>query len=201
MKTKVLGWIKNGEVQPSNSNIVSIQPKDDKRPAINGSGGFEIGATPAKVWDLLLDPGKLADIIPGCEALETLDENKFVGISMLGVGPVKGRFEAKIELKDLERPYKATIIGSAEGPLGSSRGIGSFELGEIPSGTFLKYAYEVELSGTIASVGGRLLRGAARQLIDVFLHALARQAGDADGSDSLLRIFWLKLKNILGIGQ
>ena len=108
------------------------------------------------------------------------------------------RFIAKIELKNLKKPIKATILGSADGPLGSSRGSGTFELIEISNGTNLKYNYEIELSGTIAAVGGRLIRGASRQLIEIFLRALARQAGDIQGIGFFNSNFWLKLKQTLG---
>ena len=198
---KVLSWIKSSETKPSKPIKEFIKTRSKSQPAIHGSGEFEIGVTPIKVWDLLLDPNKLVDIMPGCESLETLGENKFSGFAMLGVGPVKGRFVTKIELRDLEKPIKATIVGSAEGPLGSSNGSGSFELLETPEGTSLKYNYEVKLSGTIASVGGRLVRGAARQLIDVFLRALARQAGDVSRANFANTAFWIRLKRMFGLGQ
>ena len=198
---KVLSWIKTYEPKPSQPLKDVIYSSFKSQPAIYGSGEFDIAATPIKVWDLLLDPNKLAHIVPGCESLETLGENKFSGTAVLGVGPVKGLFSAKIELKDLEKPYKALILGSADGPLGSSRGSGSFELNKTSSGTSLKYSYQVELSGTIASVGGRLVRGAARQLIDVFLKALARQAGDVRATTVPKRSLWNRLKRTLGIGR
>jgi len=198
---KVLSWIKGSETKPS-KQIEEFVPTDpNKKPAIYGSGEFEIAASPTKVWDLLLDPTKLAGIVPGCESLETLGDNNFSGIAMLGVGPVKGRFVAKIQLKNLEKPSKATIVGSADGPLGSSRGFGSFELIETSLGTSLKYKYEVELSGTIASVGGRLVRGASRQLIDIFLRALARQAGDVGGGDPMHKVFWIRFKVMFGFSR
>ena len=198
---KVLSWIKGVEAKPSRPPQEFQNIASKKLPAIHGSGEFEVMATPTRVWDLLLDPIKLADIVPGCESLEVLGENKFSGVAMLGVGPVKGKFLATIELKDLEKPNKATISGSAEGPLGSSRGSGSFELIEISSGTSLRYKYEVELSGTIAAVGGRLVRGASRQLIDIFLKALARQAQDGENGDSISKNFWVRLKKIFGFSQ
>ncbi len=197
--SKVLNWIKNSETRPSKETQEFVSFDTQDKPAIFGSGEFEIKATPTKVWELLLNPSKLADMVPGCESLDIVDENKFSGIAMLGAGPVKGRFIASIELRDLEKPSKAKIIGSAEGPLGSSRGSGSFELTETPSGTSLKYYYEVALSGTIAAVGGRLLRGAARQLINIFLRSLAQQAGDMGRVDPMIKVLWFKLKRMVGL--
>ena len=56
----------------------------------------------------------------------------------------------------------------------------------------------IEISGTVAAVGGRLLRGAARQLIDVFLQALAKQVDGSSGQQNLLHILFAKIKSILG---
>ena len=195
---KVLSWIQTSERKPSHPIQQNTKVRQKKEPALFGSGEFKIAASPSKVWDLLLDPNELADIVPGCESLEVLGNNKFSGIAMLGVGPVKGRFVANIELKNLEKPVKATILGSANGPLGSSRGSGTFKLIETRGGTTLKYTYEIELSGTIAAVGGRLVRGASRQLIEIFLRALAHQAGDIQKIGFFGSNFWLKLKQTLG---
>jgi 2-furoyl-CoA dehydrogenase large subunit len=41
------------------------------------------------------------------------------------------------------------------------------------------YAYDAAIGGKVASIGGRLLDGAARVIIGQFFAALARQAGGA----------------------
>ncbi len=43
--------------------------------------------------------------------------------------------------------------------------------------TSVSYVYEAEIGGKVASIGGRLLDGAARVVIGQFFAALARQAG------------------------
>src|ERR1700739_2472200 len=44
-------------------------------------------------------------------------------------------------------------------------------------GTSIRYVYEAAIGGKVASIGGRLLDGAARVIIGQFFAALARQAG------------------------
>ena len=140
--------------------------------------------------------------MPGCEALEAAGDNSFAGTVMLGAGPVKGRFDVRIDLTDLEKPHRARLVGTADGALGSSRGSGAFELSEQDGGTLVRYRYSVELSGKVAAVGGRMVRGAARQLIDRFLRALVREAGGGEAppgpeggqSDGLAR----RLKRLAG---
>ena len=56
-------------------------------------------------------------------------------------------------------------------------------------GTTIRYVYEVAIGGKVASIGGRLLDGAARVIIGQFFAALAQKAGGgaADQSSSSLR--------------
>ena len=139
---------------------------------------------PEAIWDVLLDPERLAAIVPGCERLEVIGEHRFRGDVMLGAGPVKGLFDVRIDLTDLDRPNRVYLAGSATGALGSSRGSGRLHLEPMgDSATLIRYRYAIRLSGKVAAVGGRLVRGAARQLIGRFMHALARQASGSGRAD------------------
>jgi 2-furoyl-CoA dehydrogenase large subunit len=53
----------------------------------------------------------------------------------------------------------------------------------------VRYEYDAAIGGKVASIGGRLLDGAARVVIGQFFSALARQAGGASAQErpSLLR--------------
>ena len=62
----------------------------------------------------------------------------------------------------------------------------------------MRYRYSVELSGKVAAVGGRMIRGAARQLIDRFLRALVREAGGGDGATGREGGLAGRLKRLVG---
>jgi 2-furoyl-CoA dehydrogenase large subunit len=47
----------------------------------------------------------------------------------------------------------------------------------------LHYRYEAEIGGKVASIGGRLLDGAARVIIRQFFAELARKAGGNNHAD------------------
>ena len=71
-----------------------------------------------------------------------------------------------------------TLGGSAEGALGFGSGEGRITLVPIENGgTSIRYVYEAAIGGKVASIGGRLLDGAARVIIGQFFAALARQTG------------------------
>jgi len=162
--------------------------------ALTGEGKTRVPATPQEVWDILLDPKALAKVIPGCHELQVVGENSYRAEVDMGVGPVRGRFEANVALSDLVEPVSATLAGDVAGPLGNGGGSGRVTLEPDGDGTLVTYRYEVTVSGKVASVGGRMLDGAARVLIGQFFNALVRQTG---GTVSEGR--WTRIKRKLGL--
>ena len=127
---------------------------------------------------MLLDPATLKAVIPGCHAAQKISDTHFRADVTLGIGPVKGRYRADVKLSDLDPPHAVTLAGSADGALGFGSGEGRITLGAIENGgSVIRYEYEAAIGGRVASIGGRLLDGAARVIIGQFFASLARQAG------------------------
>jgi len=146
--------------------------------ALHGSGEARVSAAPQAVWAMLLDPNTLAAIIPGCHGVTKVSDTHFRAEVTLGVGPVSGRYKADIALSDLDPPKAVTLSGSVVGALGDGRGAGRITLTPTDDGgALLSYDYDAEIGGKVASIGGRLLDGAAKIVIRQFFEALARHAG------------------------
>jgi 2-furoyl-CoA dehydrogenase large subunit len=134
------------------------------------------------VWRLLLDADTLAANIPGCRSVVKLSDTHFTADVVLGVGPVKGLFKAEVMLSDLVPHRSARLSGLARGALGTAAGEGTVTLEPDGQGaTILRYDYEAEVGGKVASVGGRLLDGAARIVIGEFIASLGRRAAGQTG--------------------
>jgi 2-furoyl-CoA dehydrogenase large subunit len=145
---------------------------------LRGEGEAVVKASAQQVWDMLLDPNTLAAVIPGCHGVEKISDTYFQADVTLGIGPVKGRYRAEVKLSDLDPPKGVTLAGSAEGGLGFGNGEGRITLRPTPDGgTAIHYTYEAGIGGKVASIGGRLLDGAAKVIIGQFFAALARKAG------------------------
>ena len=137
-----------------------------------------MNAPPDQVWRILLDPATLEAVVPGAHGVEKISDTHFRADVTLGIGPVKGRYRADIELSDLDPLRAVTLSGSAEGALGFGRGSGRVKLEpNSGDGTIVTYRYEAAIGGKVASVGGRLLDGAAKLIIGQFFSALAAHAG------------------------
>jgi 2-furoyl-CoA dehydrogenase large subunit len=171
---------------------------------ITGSGSFEVEASPEEVWRSLLDPEALRKVIPGCHSLSREGENAYRAEVSLGVGPVRGRFRARVALSDLEAPSAARLSGSLSGPLGAASGGGQVRLSPTESGTRIDYDYAVTVSGTAAAVGGRLLDSATAIIIRKFFEGLARYVGPQGKSaagDGAFAALWRFILSLFGGGK
>ena len=151
------------------------EPAKREGRALEGSGETFVPAAPQMVWDTLLDPDKLAAVIPGCHSLDRVSDNSYKAEVSLGVGPVRGRFHATVDLSELDPPKAAKLSGGLDGPLGSTRGAGRVRLEAKDGGTHVSYDYTVEISGKVAAVGGRMLEGASRVVVGQFFQRLVAQ--------------------------
>lgn len=181
--------------------LVAPAPKAGGR-GLRGQGEATVPASPEQVWETLLDPAKLARVIPGCHSLERLGENSYRAEVSLGVGAVRGRFEARVDLSELDPPRAAVLSGGLTGPLGASSGSGQVVLEAVESGTRVRYTYGVVVSGKAAAVGGRLLDGAAKLLVNQFFQRLVAQtdSGKAESPPQPLS-WWERFMRFLGISR
>ncbi|MGA7809559.1 xanthine dehydrogenase family protein molybdopterin-binding subunit [Bradyrhizobium sp.] len=146
---------------------------------LHGDGNATVAASPEMVWKMLLDPATLQAVIPGCHGVDKVSDTQFRADVTIGIGPVKGRYKAEVILSNLDAPRAVTLGGSAEGTLGFGHGEGRITLTPDNGRTLVRYEYDAAIGGKVASIGGRLLDGAARVIIGQFFSALARQAGGA----------------------
>jgi 2-furoyl-CoA dehydrogenase large subunit len=175
-------------------------PKGDRK--LVGEGTASVAAPPEKIWKMLLDPTTLQAVIPGCHDVKKISDTHFRADVTIGVGPVKGRYRATVTLSDLDEPHAVTLAGSAEGGLGFGSGKGRITLSPQANGeTSVGYVYEAEIGGKVASIGGRLLDGAARVIIGQFFASLARQAGGKTSTQGVVSSALARVRGLFGGGR
>ena len=144
------------------------------------SGSPIISAPRKEVWRRLLDPDAVAAAAPGVESVESIDATHFKVNSGLGVGALRLHFTLDIELMDLVEPESARMHAQGTAPGSKVDVHTSIRLtDEGPRKTTLKWEATANVSGTIASLGARLLEGALRKLTDDFWETFAQQSSEA----------------------
>ncbi|MGH6710236.1 MAG: SRPBCC family protein [Bradyrhizobium sp.] len=137
--------------------------------AMTMNGEVQLPAARGVVWEKLNDPDVLKACIPGCEVLEKTNENGFVAVAKMKVGPVSARFKGRVVLTDLDPPNGYRISGEGEGGVaGFAKGGATVGLVEKDGGTLLSYQVEAQIGGRLAQLGQRLINGAAKKLADEF---------------------------------
>lgn len=137
---------------------------------LSGTRSFPVSQT--AVWNFLIDANRLARCLPGCEGLEQTGENEYSGEIKVGVAAVKGVYNGKVTMQDLRPPehYKLSLDG--KGRQGFLKGSGTIDLRESDGQTLLSYTGNVQIGGPLASVGQRMVDGAAKMLIGQFFTAM-----------------------------
>lgn len=138
------------------------------------AGEYTIAAPRNQVWAALLDPEVLAGTLPGFQRLERVDDHTFTGALTLGVGPVQGRFDGRLELSELVPPESYRLKMQGRGTPGFVEGNGKVWLEDAETGTLLNYELEVQVGGRIAGVGQRLLEMVSRTLAKQALERLEK---------------------------
>lgn len=131
------------------------------------AGSVSIAAPRQAVWDFLLDFEALAACGPGVESVEPMADGRYRVNARLGLGFIAARFAIDLEPGAVEPPDHATIHGRGEAPGSQVEGRAEMRLSGPPEGpTEIDWHAEVELFGSLAGVGARLVESAAGRIID-----------------------------------
>ena len=139
------------------------------------AGNYTFAATRQEVWDALNDPEVLARTIPGCQRLDQVGENEYESTLKIGLQAVRGIYTGRVKIDNLQPPASYEIHVDGKGTNGFLKGSGGIILREDGANALLEYSGEAQIGGTIASVGQRLIDGAAKTLINQSLKALSAQ--------------------------
>lgn len=140
---------------------------------------YELNAPRERVYAALVEPDVLRRAIPGCESLEKTGENTYAATLKAGIGMVKGTFKGDVQLADMRPPEHYRIVVQGKGAVGFAKGSADFDLEEKNGGTLIKYSGEMQIGGTIAGVGQRMIEGAAKMMAARFFAALEAEVKNA----------------------
>lgn len=136
---------------------------------LKGEHQVEIGRD--LVWKLMNDPAVLQEIIPGCETLNRISEDKYeLGLNLL-IGSVSGNYKGSVELSEKRPPDNYRIMLTGEGSIGFVKGQAAFVLTPKDDGTVISYDGEAEVGGLVAGIGNRVLGGIAKFMVKRFFKA------------------------------
>ena len=133
---------------------------------------YTFDGPPKAVWDLLVDIDAVAACLPGCEAMEPISENKYRTVLTMGIAAITGRYEGTVEMRDLDPPSSYRLVVEGRGKPGFVTGGGAISLRDTHGGTRVTVDGTVQVGGTVARVGQRLIGSVAKMMMDRFFACL-----------------------------
>ncbi len=130
------------------------------------SGTVDIRAPREKVWAFLIDPHQVGSCGPGVESIEVVDATHFRARAKVGVGFISAKFVVDLELAELDAPSRAVIKAHGQAPGSAVDALATMILRDGEAGvTTMDWSADVNIAGTLASVGARLIDGTANKMI------------------------------------
>ncbi len=130
------------------------------------SGSVDIRAPRDRVWAFVIDPNQVGQCGPGVESIEIVDATHFNATAKVGIGFISARFRTQMEMADQRPPDRAVIKAHGQAPGSAVDATAQMTLSGPPEGpTRMDWSADVALSGTLASLGSRLIEGTANKMI------------------------------------
>ncbi len=114
--------------------------------------------------------------MPGTDHLEKVGPDEYEMKMKLAIASMGGLFAGKVRLADQRPPEQFKLIVEGNGKIGFIKGEGLLNLVAQGEATEVKYDGDVQVGGTIAGVGQRLLDATAKMIIKKFFEKLSEAA-------------------------
>jgi uncharacterized protein len=146
------------------------------------SGEKSFAAPREVVWEVLNDPKRMAEIMPGVESFDVLDDAHWKAnvLIPLGLGGLRLSFDfAKMEQR---QPEFARLRAKGNGVGAAVSMETQFNLSATDGGTDMAWEADVRVLGAVGSMGQRVLQPIVNQQVNNVLEALEKQVQAAHGS-------------------
>jgi len=138
------------------------------------AGSTTLNVPPERAYEMMQDPEVLARAMPGCEGLEKIGPDEYRMKMKMALASLSGAFEGKVKITDQTPPSSFRLAVEGSGKIGFMKGDGLLKLAAADGGgTEVTYEGDVQVGGTMAAVGQRLIDGTAKMMIKRFFEKLA----------------------------
>ena len=129
-------------------------------------GSVPIRASRERVWAFVIDPQQVGQCGPGVEKIDVIDPTHFKATAKVGIGFISARFLVDMSFAELQPPDRALIKAHGQAPGSAVDATAEMRLSDGSDGvTVMDWSADVNIAGTLASVGARLIEGTANKMI------------------------------------
>ena len=137
-------------------------------------GTFAVRAPRPRVWSFFLNPQEFSACIDDPHTIEVLDADHFRGTVKAGVAFIRGTFTWSAIIKERVPPERAQMSVHGSGMGSGFDIVATLEVSEANGLSTVTWVAEIQMSGTIATVGARLVQGTTEKKTNAFFENARR---------------------------
>lgn len=140
------------------------------------TGSYTVPVARDKAYQLLQDPAILAKCMPGTERLDKIGDDHYEMKMKMVIAALSGSFDGKVRIADQNPPESFRLVVEGTGKIGFLKGDGLLKLDpRDETSTEVRYEGDVNVGGSIAAVGQRLLDTTSKMIIKKFFEKFVDQ--------------------------
>ncbi|MEY7850073.1 CoxG family protein [Natrarchaeobius sp. A-rgal3] len=151
------------------------------------TGENEMEQSKEELWPYFTDTDVLAECAPGCKEMTLKSPHEIEAVLAVGVGSVKPEFDVDVVVTRADQPDALEMNAVGHAPRNEFETTAEMELRENDDGgTTVAWSATADVSGTIASLGGRALKSVTNRLVKKFFADLQAKADEGVEAESKL---------------
>jgi uncharacterized protein len=137
-------------------------------------GSYPFATTPDRLWPFLFDPQVFCQIVPGCQAMQQIDDGRYEGRLLIRQGPLAGDYAISLILSDIRPQIGYAFHFTARSVDGVLEGNGRLHIEDQDGLIYLHYSGQAQTSGGLKQHADPLLETGARSIIRQALERLGQ---------------------------
>ena len=141
-------------------------------------GSFVLNIPRSAVYEKMSNLDFLMAIIPDKVEATRVDDRTIQAVIKAGLSFIKGKFRTNITVEDKVEAQSLTVRGSGSGSGSSMDFKVHISLAEDQSGTIISWNADVNISGSAATLGQRMVDKAAKNYMDRLIESFKNSLGE-----------------------
>ncbi|MEM0139896.1 MAG: carbon monoxide dehydrogenase subunit G [Ferroplasma sp.] len=126
---------------------------------------FDVKTRPENAYGYIMDQEKLVALIPDLLSHERVSDSELKLTAKAGVSFIKGKFDLILDIVEKKENSFIKLQGRGNGSGASVNFTVEFAFESMEDGTTVKWKADINIVGTAASMGSRMLKSAAQKYI------------------------------------
>ena len=141
-------------------------------------GEFTVGAGPDAVYELLVDPLRVGKAFPDVSDIAR-EGDHYTAKARVGVGHLKGTVTIRFSVASRPEERAAEVNGTMTGVQSTATFTIAFKVVGSDGGSTVRWRFEADIRGLLASLGQSLVRGAVERIVNEVIGNLRGMLGKA----------------------